>query len=654
MNNLVSIIACFISFIFTVNQCFSQGKFLLVGGGTERYGANSWSTPPYTFAAQGKKVAIIGTSSGTLAAYFKNQCGARYAKEFVVTNSQQANSQELYDSLITYEMIFFKGGDQWEYYVNYKNTLLLNAVVEIFAKGGVVGGTSAGLHILSGVVFTAQNGTVYPYECIENPDNQYITLANDFLPFFPGYIFDSHLAERGRMARLPGFMARWYFDHNLLITGLGIDDLTCMYVDEGGIGTVWGTGAVTIFYPQGNFGRNGKKLLSDSIRMVQLLKGCTFNFSTGECTFTSLNQNLPNLQLSSGLKGPLLASGSNTVFENQSMLEALIYNYGQLQDSILIVAGSESVAKPFKDKLITLGAKQVAMLILDNYAGNSVEAEKMIMQSKKVLWLGNTYEKVIAFSLSPNGRLILHRMREGFMIPAFVGDDSRWVGKTVVENFYTPGASYYGELVFRPGWSLLRYSVIMPNSYYNANIYENSMTAVPYAMILDSLKWGIWLTHHNFLKLDLKNDSLWLGGEGTAPVLLLLNDSEKGGFSSQTSTGSTTSSPRQVAGFDNMKLFLLDDTRKVFLSRQEPLGGIKNMRHSLRISFDRLTCRLSIHGLIEPANLEVYNLNATKFLETALKAGENYLPLKVDSGNIYILVFRFTDGKVVSKKLLIL
>lgn len=654
MNLILSRLTWVIIILFPVNQCFSQGKFLLVGGGTERYGANSWSTPPYTLAAQGKKVAIIGTSSGTLAAYFKNQCGARFAKEFIVTSSQQANSQALYDSLLTYDMVFFRGGDQWEYYANYKNTLLLNAVNEIFQKGGVVGGTSAGLHILSGVVFTARNGTVYPYECIENPDNQYITLASDFLPFFPGYIFDSHLAERGRMARLPGFMAKWYFDHNQLITGLGIDDLTCMYVDEAGIGTVWGTGAVTIMYPHENFGRNGKKLLSDSIRIVQLLKGCSFNFSTGECSFATLDKTLPIQELNSGLQGPLLASGSNKVIENQSMLQALINDYGQILDTILVVAGSESVAKTFMDKLTILGATRIAMLVPDSNAGISAAAEKLIKQCKKVLWVGNTYANVMAFSLSPNGRLLLHKMREGFIIPAFVGDDSRWLGKTVVENYYTPGASYYGELVFRPGLSLLKHSVVMPNTYFNTDVYENTMTAVPYAMIMDTLKWGIWLTNHNFLKIDLKNDSLWLGGEGAAPVILLVNESDKGGFSNQTSTGSTSSPPRHVAGFNLMKLFLLDDSRKVFLDRREHSGGIESKRHLVQTTYDKLSCRLNIHGLMEPADVEVYDLNATKLLQTSLRAGENSLPIKVSSGNLYIVVFRFLDGKVVSKKILIL
>ncbi len=59
-------------------------------------------------------------------------------------------------------------------------------------NGGVIGGTSAGLHILSEVLFTAQNGTVYPEEALEDPFNQYMTLEDDFLNLMPGLIFDSH------------------------------------------------------------------------------------------------------------------------------------------------------------------------------------------------------------------------------------------------------------------------------------------------------------------------------------------------------------------------------------------------------------------------------------------------------------------------------
>ena len=178
----------------------AQGKLLIVGGGSEKNGQSSWSTPAYRWAAEGKTVAVIGMETGSLAPYFKNQCGAARAKEFAIATSDSANSQNTYDTLVSYEVIFFRGGDQYDYYTLYKDTKLQDAVNFVFNEGGTIGGTSAGMHILSSIIFTAENGTVYPYECIENPNNQYVTLANDFFDFVPDFIFDTHFAERAALA----------------------------------------------------------------------------------------------------------------------------------------------------------------------------------------------------------------------------------------------------------------------------------------------------------------------------------------------------------------------------------------------------------------------------------------------------------------------
>ena len=140
----------------------AQGRLLIVGGGSEKNGTNSLSTPPYRWAVEGKRVAIIGTETGSLAPYMTSQCGAAFAKEFAIATRDSADSQITYDTLLTYQVIFFRGGDQWEYYNLYRATKLQDAVNYIFDNGGCIGGTSAGMHILSSIAFTAENGTVHP------------------------------------------------------------------------------------------------------------------------------------------------------------------------------------------------------------------------------------------------------------------------------------------------------------------------------------------------------------------------------------------------------------------------------------------------------------------------------------------------------------
>ncbi len=183
---------CFCGFTAAYAQ---PGRLLLVGGGAEKNGVSSWSTPAYRWAGEGKRVAIIGTSTGSLAPYFMQQCGAAWAKEFAIASHDSADSQLTYDTLVTYDVIFFRGGDQYDYYDLYRDTKLQDAVEYLYSQGGTICGTSAGMSILSSIVYTAENGSAYPDECIEDPNNQYVTLANDFMDFVPGFVFDTHFAR---------------------------------------------------------------------------------------------------------------------------------------------------------------------------------------------------------------------------------------------------------------------------------------------------------------------------------------------------------------------------------------------------------------------------------------------------------------------------
>lgn len=84
-----------------------RGRLLLVGGGSEKNSATGWNVPAYKWATQGKRVAVIGTSTGSLAPYLTQYCNAAYAREFAVSTRDSADSQVLYDTLMTYQVIFF-------------------------------------------------------------------------------------------------------------------------------------------------------------------------------------------------------------------------------------------------------------------------------------------------------------------------------------------------------------------------------------------------------------------------------------------------------------------------------------------------------------------------------------------------------------------
>ncbi len=617
---------------------FSQsGRLLLVGGGGEKEGQSGWNVPAYRWAVAGKRVAIIGFSTGSLAPYLKQHCGANYAKEFAINTRDTANSQVLYDTLLTYQVIFFRGGDQYDYYNLYRNTKLQDAVNILYSNGGTIGGTSAGMHILSSIVFTAKNGTLYPYESIENPNNKYVTLANDFFNFAPGYIFDTHVAERARFARTVGFLAYYKMNKSIDITGMGMDDMTCMTVDANMLGTVYGTGCANI-YTNGTYSLNGTKLLADKVRIVQLLQGCTFDFNTQEVTLPPLNRHLNTAALEETGNYTVLASGSNTLFENQAFLGELVTNIGMVTDSILLLTGNETLANTFNAKLIQLGAAGVNQFVINADAATNADLALKINHAKKVLFLSNTAVNFTQFLNSENGRLLNQKVHETGMISAFVGDDARFAGKTVIDNFYTEYASYYAELKFSKGLSLLANTVIMPNTFYNSDMYENSATAVPYVMAKDTLKYGIWLTNHNFMKYTPVDGKTILAGYGIAPVMVVKNIGTLAGFSTQTGTGST-SAPRMVAGFDQLELSMFDYTTPYVMGNVQVTGlNVNSDDNTFKVSPNPVTDKVNISWKYPDFNWEIRDLYGK-----VLKAG------KSSGKSTRVYVSEFTSGLYVIK-----
>ena len=618
---------------------------MLVGGGAEKEGPLSWSTPAYRWAGEGKKVAIVGISTGSLAPYFMQRCGAAKAKEFAIASFDSANSQATYDTLTSYDVIFFRGGDQYDYYSLYRNTKLQDAVNYLYTHGGTICGTSAGLSILSSIVYTAENGSAYPDECIENPNNEYVTLANDFMNLVPGFVFDTHFAERGRFGRLVGFLANYRLNHGLAITGLGMDDMTCMTVDEQGLGTVYGTGCANIYQAGATYSLNGAKLLSDTVNVIQLLHGCTYDFTSGQAGYSSLNRLINTSGLEETGNYTILASGSDPVADNQAMLNDLVNNTGSPKAEILVLTGDQHLADAYKTELLALGVDQVNIFVINLEYGNDANLANQINQASKILFLKNWYILFSSFMSTPNGKLLQKQIKKDHMITAFVGDDARLAGKTVVDNYLTLYASYYGELSFGKGLSLLRHTVLMPNTYLNSDIYENTVTAVPYAMARDTLKYGIWLTNNNYMKFTPVAGKTTLTGYGTAPVMVISNAGTQAGFSSHTASGSTSILPRMVAGFEHLQLALVDYTTPYIMGNAQSTGIHENDNtNPLTISPNPVHDELTLSWDSGGYEWEIINLNGNILLQGKSRSEREHIDVSIFRSGTYFINVKKKQG----------
>ncbi len=192
--------------------------------------------------------------------------------------------------------VFFAGGDQANY-ARWKDTSLSAAVQRVYERGGVVGGTSAGLAILGEYVYdSVAADAAKPTDTVEvttnnaipNPSESIISFTHDLLKFPPlrRIITDTHFVTRNRFGRLAVFLARLQAsdsEHRQLM-GVGVDEATAIVIDKHGIGTLklQGKGGSALFVQMSRAARvvPGKPFVAKGIKMTLLNRdGQTYDFN---------------------------------------------------------------------------------------------------------------------------------------------------------------------------------------------------------------------------------------------------------------------------------------------------------------------------------------------------------------------------------------
>lgn len=556
----------------------AQGKLVLVGGGSED--ENSWSDEPYEWAvtqSQNKKVAVISYTDedNWIPDYFKS-LGAEEADNIKFSSRAIADQQVMYDSLMQYDVFFFKGGDQSFYYEYFKDTKTEQAIIDKFNSGGVMSGTSAGMAILSSVIFSAQNGSLYPDDVLQNFKDTDITLRNDFLPFLPGYIVDTHFTERGRGSRLLAFMANWFLTTGEMLRGIGVDDRTALCIDENNIGYVYGSGAVSIYSAAQFSAFDNTKMISDSVHVTQLLYGHSFDLETLEIIAGPDNPLTPEIDSENG-NYEVILSGSEGLSSNSPMLNYFVQDAGALSDTVLVVT-APGKASAIIDRVRTLGAFVVIAeaSATSNDIGN-IELRNLIRKSKKILFAENDDAALFNFlEDGSTGELINGHIRRNNMVVAFVGEDSRYAGKVFPSNHLSDAlAAYYGRLDFKDGLGLLPASTIMSNTYdaSSTDFYENTTAAVPFAMVSNELKYGIYLNRNTFLNFYQQGGKNYWKSSGSFTSLIAVNSGTLSELASQPVNGA--GAVRDYVGFLEMRYVLLNGNEQLVagtpqLSEDEP------------------------------------------------------------------------------------
>lgn len=160
------------------------------------------------------------------------------------------DSDEVYDLILEYDGLWFRGGDQSRYVDNWKNTMTESAIHKVWSAGGVLGGTSAGAMIQSEVVST---GDAPSWEATGDPFQNSIQLTADFFAgphaMLNETVVDSHFFTRARLGRLSVFLARLKQSVGISYLGIGVDAETGLAVYPDGTGQVLGEGSVSFIFP---------------------------------------------------------------------------------------------------------------------------------------------------------------------------------------------------------------------------------------------------------------------------------------------------------------------------------------------------------------------------------------------------------------------
>ncbi|MBW4563717.1 MAG: Type 1 glutamine amidotransferase-like domain-containing protein [Mojavia pulchra JT2-VF2] len=174
--------------------------------------------------------------------------GVKSVETLVISNRQDANNSAICEKVRNAGVIFFAGGDQCQYTHNWKNTKLEAAVKSVYARGGAIGGTSAGAMIQSEYVYDACASSeegIETRDALEDPYRD-ITFTYNFFTwkYLKGTIVDTHFDRRKRMGRIMAFIARQIQDGvSKSALGIAISEETSVVVDKYGMAKVIGRGS---------------------------------------------------------------------------------------------------------------------------------------------------------------------------------------------------------------------------------------------------------------------------------------------------------------------------------------------------------------------------------------------------------------------------
>ena len=270
----------------------TKGSLVIIGGALRPDNTAVWERIVQLAGGKGARIAVFASASANpekagaalverLNKYGANAFFVPVAVRLTGTDYQAAaDSPDLANAVRSAGGAYFAGGDQARITRALRrpdgsNTRVLDALWELYRRGGVIAGTSAGAAIMSSSMFGNPKPGLATLK-LGLTDGQEITPG---LGFIGDDVFvDQHLLVRGRFARmLPAMLQKGYK------LGLGIDENTAMVVGPQRDVEVLGyKGALVVDLSAAN-ARQGAFNVSN-VRLSYLDNGDRFNIASHSFT----------------------------------------------------------------------------------------------------------------------------------------------------------------------------------------------------------------------------------------------------------------------------------------------------------------------------------------------------------------------------------
>ena len=267
-----------------------QGSLVIIGGGLRGDNADVWQRVVKLAGGRGSRIAVFPSAAGnpersaqTIIGYLRKWGADAYLVPVAVRLAgsdykKAADDAALAEKIRRSDGIYFAGGDQGRITKalvreDGSQTAVLEAVWDVYRRGGVIAGSSAGAAIMSSTMFSNPKAVLAMLQ----------TGIADGRELGPGLGFigddvfvDQHLLVRGRFARMiPAMLAKGYH------IGLGIDEDSAMVVNaQREVEIIGYKGALLIDLSRAEWDKDSPHLNVRNAVISYLDRGDKFNISS--------------------------------------------------------------------------------------------------------------------------------------------------------------------------------------------------------------------------------------------------------------------------------------------------------------------------------------------------------------------------------------